>query len=262
MTRAIQIAGMRFLSAAALVVPLLAVACGSQDTSTSGGQASGDAAVAVAETGTGAGKSPPAPRTAPSAARKHLAREDLNRKDMAAARAAVKLGPAFYPGWSETEATPDNGSDCTTFNPDLSRFTITGKARSAMESEGGARIDYSVKIYANAAQARRAFKITTGPRDLRCIRDGVAGDLREAGFTLPVIEARQLHEPAVGTETIIYALYYELELSGVDERQPYPIEVFAFRTGRVVTAAFFTFIADKDAELRHVFRLAARVRGI
>jgi hypothetical protein len=253
---------MRFLSAAALAVPLLAVACGSQDTSGAGEQASGNATVTVTATGATDEASPPASRRKPANGRKHLSQEDFNRRDMAAARAAVKLGPAFYPGWSETEATPDNGSDCTTFNPDLSRFTITGKARSAMESEGGARIEYSVKIYRNTAQARRVFRLSTGPRDLRCIRDGVAGDLREAGFTLPVIEARQLHEPAVGTETIIYALYYELELPGVEERQPYPIEVFAFRTGRVVTAAFFTFIADKVAELRHVVRLAARVRGI
>lgn len=262
MSLAIQIAGMRFLSAAALVVPLLAVACGGQSASTTGEQASGISTVAVAETETGDGASAPAPRKSPAPSRKNRSREDLNRTDMAAARAAVKLGPAFYPGWSETAATPDNGSDCTTFNPDLSRFTITGKARSAMKTESGARIEYSIKIYANSAQARRVFRVSTGPRDLRCIRDGVAGDLREAGFTVPVIQARQLREPRVGTDTIIYALYYELELPDVEERQPYPIEVFVFRTGRVVGAAFFTFIADKEAELRHVYRLEARVHGI
>jgi hypothetical protein len=260
--RAIQIAGMRFLAAAALVVPLLAVACGSQDASSADKQASGKATVAVVETETGEEPAPPTAREKPPDARKLLPREDLERGDMAMARAAVTLGSGFYPGWQVTEPTPDTGSDCTTFNPDLSRFTITGKARWAMESDQAARIEFSVKIYASEAQARRVFRMSTGPRDLRCIRDGVAGGLREAGFDLPVIQARRLREPRIGAESIIYALYYELELPGVEEHQPYPIEVFAFRTGRTVGAAFFTSIAAKATELGLVYRLEARVRDI
>ncbi len=246
---------MRSLLAAAPVILLLAVACGAEGTPAGEESSQGGAAVSTGPTGNGTQS--PARRL-----RDHRPREDLNRKDMAAARAAVKVGPYFLPGWHEVEAAPDSGSDCTTFNPDLSRFTVTGKARSAMKTDSAARIDFSVKIYADRAQAAKVFELSTGRRDLRCIRDGVADDLREAGFEVPVVESRLLREPPVGAETVIYAIYYELEYPGVEERQPYPVEVYVFHTGRVVGAAFFSFIADKDSELRHARLLEARLRGV
>jgi len=96
------------------------------------------------------------------------------------------LAPTLQSPWREVEPTPDRGSQCTTFRPDLSAFTITGKARPAM-------------------------KTGTGSRHVR---------------------------------------------------QPYPVEVFVFRAGRAVGAAFFTFVADKADELRQARLVAARLRGV
>jgi hypothetical protein len=247
---------MRSLLAATLGLLLLASACGSESVpsaETDGPPSASAATTGAAETG-GEGK--------PSTGQSHRPREELNADDMSAAKAAVKLGPLFLPGWREVEPTPDTGSQCTTFNPDLSKYTITGKARSAMKSENGARIEFSVKIYANAGQAGNVFAKSTGRRDLRCIREGVAAGLREAGFGVPVVRSEILHEPPVGAETVIYAIYYELEHPSVDTRQPYPVEVYVFRTGRVVGAAFFSFIADKASELRHARVVEGRLRGV
>jgi len=188
--------------------------------------------------------------------------EDLNERDMASARAAVMLAPTLQPPWREVDPTPDRGSQCKTFRPDLSAFTLTGKARSAMKTGTGSRIEFSVKIYANAGQASEVFRLTTGPRELRCLRDGVADGLRDVGLTPHVVAADLLHEPPVASETAIYALYYVLEHPDTDVRQPYPVEVFVFRVGRAVGAAFFTFVADKADELHQARLVAARLRGV
>jgi hypothetical protein len=189
-------------------------------------------------------------------------KEDLNERDTASAKAAVMLAPTLQAPWREVDPTPDRGSRCETFRPDLSQFTITGKARSAMKTGTGSRIEFSVKIYADAEQASEVFRLTTGPRELRCIRDGVAEGLRSVGLTPRVVATDVLREPAVASETAIYVLRYELEHPETEVRQPYPVEVFVFRTGRAVGAAFFTFVADKADELRQARLVAARLRGV
>ena len=129
------------------------------------------------------------------------------------------------------------------------------------EDGSGSRIEFSVKIDADVAQASEVFRLTTGPRELRCIRDGVADGLRDAGLTPHVVAADVLHEPPVASETAMYALYYALEHPDTDVRQPYPVEVFVSRVGRAVGAAFFTFLADTD-ELHQARLVAARLRGV
>ena len=58
--------------------------------------------------------------------------ERLTPADMALA-GRVSVRPTDLPrGWQQTAVPPENGSmSCPGFDPDFSRFTITGKSRSA-----------------------------------------------------------------------------------------------------------------------------------
>lgn len=243
---------MRLQLAALLAVPFLAIACGGETMQ----GADSPSEEPTASTSVDGGEALPSDG--------RLSQEDLDDQDMIAARAAVtesvraRLGPM----WEEVAPTPDEGSDCKSFNPDLSRFTITGKARSAMMTDAGARLEFSVKIYANAGQASDVFELSTGFRDLRCIRDGVAKDLRAAGVSPRVVRADLLHEPAVGADTVIYVLEYTYEHPETNKPWRFPVEVFVFRTGRGVGAGFFSYVGQMEDELRLARIVESGLRGV
>jgi hypothetical protein len=190
-------------------------------------------------------------------------REHLVAADMAIARKAVLRPSDMQPVWERVRLSTDAGPGCLQNNPDLSRFTVTGKARSAFEG-GQSRIESRVRLFANAGQAALYFEATSNRTILRCIRDGVKEALRKAGLQPRVMYARFQKEPPIGSQTAHYVIGYELTLQD-GTRQSYPVDMLTFQVGRAVGALSFNFVPSEDGsrpcpcELEHARLVASRL---
>jgi hypothetical protein len=190
-------------------------------------------------------------------------REQFVAADVAIARKAVLRSSDMQPVWKRVRLSADEGPGCPQNNPDLSRFTVTGRARSAFEG-GQSRIETRVKLFANAGQAALFFEATSNRTVLRCIRDGVKSALRKAGLKPRVVYADFLKEPPVGSQTAHYVVGYMLTLQD-GTKQPYPVDLVTFQLGRAVGALSFNFVPSEDGsrpcpcELDHARVVASRL---
>jgi hypothetical protein len=147
--------------------------------------------------------------------------------------------------WIPLHLADDPGAGCPANDPDLSKFTVTGRAQSAFKTTGGARMESRVKLFANGGQAAMYFEATSNRTVLRCIRDGIKGWLRENGWKPRVLYARLQTEPPIGAQTAMYLIDYVLTMSD-GTRQEYPVDVRTFQVGHAVGAVSFNFIASPD----------------
>ena len=175
----------------------------------------------------------------------HAPRERLTKADTALARKAVLRFSDMRRGtWEATRPITDGGPGCPANDPDLSRFSVTGKAASAFRGNESV-IESHVTLFANAEQAALFFEATSNRAILRCIREGVKGALRKAGLQPRVVYARLEKEPPVGARTAIYVIAYVITLS--DGRLfEYPVDVITFQVGRAVGAVSFNLVPSDD----------------
>jgi len=174
--------------------------------------------------------------------------ERLTMRDTAIARAAVIRSSNLAPRWRKIAPPARSSHGCPGSKPDLSRFTITGKAQAMFKSPRVASIDSKVKIFSNAGQADEYFRLTSGQAVLDCMRDGVEGMLRDLGLSPKRLSAKLLTAPAFGEQTMIYT--FSFSIAGADgHRYEYPVDVVTFRMGRAIAACSFSFIASKSDEV-------------
>lgn len=160
-----------------------------------------------------------------------------------ARQAVLRLGD-MQGSWHEVRPSREGGPGCAANNPDLSRFTVTGEARSAFEG-GESRIESRVKLFANSGQAALFFEATSNRAGLRCIRDGVKGGLSKAGLRPRVLYARVQTEPPIGSRTANYVLGYLITLSD-GSQMLYPVDVLTFQIGRAVGTVSFDLVPSDD----------------
>lgn len=180
-----------------------------------------------------------------SGADSHAPRKHRVAADVAIARKAVLHAKDVGAGWHQVPLPTDKGRACPENDPDLSRFTITGEARSIFENGGGARTESRVRLFENGGQAALYFEATNNRTILRCIRDGVKGWLGRKGWKPRLLYARLETQPPIGSQTAIYLVDYVITLSD-GTRQEYPVELITFQVGRAVGALQFNFIFSPD----------------
>jgi hypothetical protein len=195
----------------------------------------------------------------PEPSKRRDPRELLNRRDMAIARAAVIRQSNLEPPWREVPAPMSGDKGCDRLNYELSRFTVTGKARS-MFKRRSALIESRVKVYANSGQASEVFRQTSGQPLLDCMREGVQEWLSDAGFSPDLIDEKVLTQPPIGEQTVIYTFGFWLQ----DQDRPnyrfeYPVETISFRMGRAIAALSFSYVAAKNDEVGLARVVAARL---
>lgn len=172
-------------------------------------------------------------------------REQLVVADVALARKAVLQPGDLAPPWRAFRAPEQKAPGCPANAPDLSRFTITGRASSAFKTGRGGQTYSEVTVFANAGQAALYFEATSNRTVLGCIRDGVKRNLNRSGFDPTVMYARLLRQPPVGAQTTHYVLAYAVKLPD-GTRQEYPVDVLTFRAGRAVGALAYNFVFSPD----------------
>src|SRR5919197_5926985 len=98
--------------------------------------------------------------------------------DLTIARRAVLHADDVGRIWRRVPVPVRDRNGCRENDPDLPGFTITGAARSAFQTDEGARTESEAKLFADAGHAGRYFQATNNRTVLRCIRDGIKGWLR------------------------------------------------------------------------------------
>ena len=189
--------------------------------------------------------------------------ERLTRTDNALARSAVLRGTDLPAGWKpfRTNIGQRNDTVCRAFDPDVSAFTITGKAEAGFANERGESVISVVEVFESRADAVGDFRAAARPAVVRCLREAIADDARNgsSGLKVRVLSARMTGAPRVGERAAAWRLLARIDAEGVSARMY--IDLLAFGRGRSLAALMFTGVqqplAGQAALARH---LAARMR--
>jgi hypothetical protein len=163
----------------------------------------------------------------------------LNAADSALAkRITLKAGDVGV-GWRRARV-PDSDEPlrCPGFNPDLSRFTVTGKAKTAFTQPTGASIASAVEVYESRADAVGDFKTAATPALARCMKVMLEREFGTAGVPVRVRSARVVPAPRVGDRRIAYRVIAALGLGGANLNVYF--DVVVMQKGRSIAALFFT----------------------
>ena len=184
--------------------------------------------------------------------------ERLTPADMAlAGRVAVR--PTDLPrGWLQTAVPPENGSmSCPGFDPDFSRFTITGKSRSAFSSTGGRSVVSLVEVYASRAQAVGDFRLGAQPALARCLRTTLQ-DAVPAGTNLALRVRTSRMQPLGGVGENGAAFRLVASVSSGNVSLPLYLDALVFQRGRTITALMFTSAMERVPGQLALARAVAR----
>jgi hypothetical protein len=186
--------------------------------------------------------------------------ERLRPADMALARKTTLKAADLASGWKRMPAPSEDGdSKCPAFDPDLSAFTITGKAQSVFARQGGVVFSV-VEVYPTRAQATGDFRTGTKPAFVKCLRYAFETDFaRGAGGAAKTMSSRMVLAPRVGERSVLYRLAGTLTVRGQTIR--IYMDVLAFQRGRSITALFSTGFGGPIRGQTALARLiAARMR--
>jgi hypothetical protein len=143
--------------------------------------------------------------TAALAADPRAAKEKLTAADNALAKRAVIARSWLDPGWTQTTSAGDTSEayTCSGHNPDLSAFTITGKAQSAFKHRTAAEVHSEIAVFKARAQAVADFRLGVRPGVARCLRAALLREYRK--FRDPklylTISARKTVPPRIGEQS-------------------------------------------------------------
>jgi hypothetical protein len=189
-------------------------------------------------------------------------RQRLNAADMALARKATVRASDLTPGWRRMPVGNVAGEvpRCPGYAPDFSRFTITGRSRSAFQHPAGASIVSSVEVYPSRAQAVGDYRLGTQPGLARCLRLLLDRDFAAMpGVDARIVSSRRVPAPALGERSAAYRLAAEFRANGRVIRLF--IDVIALQRGRSLAAVFYTGVYEPVADRASVARaVAARMR--
>jgi hypothetical protein len=170
-----------------------------------------------------------------------LERVQLRAADVALAQRITLKQRDVGASWRPTRIPDSTGQRliCPGFNPDFSRFTITGKANSGFTQTSGASIISSVEVYESRADAIGDFQTGAKPIVARCLKRSLEQELNAGGLVqvkIPV--ARVVAAPRVGDRRVAYRILARVEAASA--RLDLYLDVVVIQRGRSIAAFFFT----------------------
>lgn len=188
-------------------------------------------------------------------------KERLNARDNRLAAAVSLTKRDLGRRWNASRVPKSAGPACKSFSPDLSSFTITGKAHTMFADSRGSSVQSVVEVYPNKAQAEGDFLAGAKPGQAGCLREALAHAQRQAakGVRLKFESARMLAAPKVGQRAAAYRLRGSLGSNGV--AFPLFMDLLVVQRGRTLVALFFTGLERPVAtQLKLARKVAARMR--
>lgn len=131
----------------------------------------------------------------------HDERKQLRPADMKLARAAIIRGADMQSDWKLYKLSDsDDDTKCPGWDPDVSRFVITGEAESGFKHPSGARLMFGVDVFSSAAHAVGDFRAGARPQFARCMRYLFEHEIDEPGdgVSIRVVSSRVVPAPRVG----------------------------------------------------------------
>jgi hypothetical protein len=170
-----------------------------------------------------------------------LERVQLRAADVALAQRITLKQRDIGASWRPTRIPDSSGQRliCPGFNPDFSRFTITGKANSGFTQTSGASIISSVEVYESRADAIGDFQVGAKPIVASCIKRSLEREINVGGVVeVSVPFARVVAAPRVGDRRIAYRIVARLETAST--RVDLYLDVVVVQRGRSIGAFFFS----------------------
>lgn len=200
--------------------------------------------------------------TAASGRDPRLERVQLRAADVALAkRITLKQGDVGA-SWRQVRIPSSSGERlvCPGFNPDFSRFTISGKASSGFTRPNGASIVSSVEVYESRADAIGDFRVGAKPIVATCLKRWLERELNAGALVeVSVPFARVVAAPRVGERRIGYRIVARLEAAST-QLDVY-LDVVVVQRGRSIVAFFFTGPKQSlPGQAQIVSAVAARMR--
>lgn len=180
-------------------------------------------------------------------------KERLTKADMASARRALLRQSDLSSGWKRI-AIPKSSTRCPSYNPDFSRFTITGKAHTGFMGSGGAAIASSVSIYRNGRQAAAAFELGARPALLSCITAKMVRLFAASQIRASIVSRRMSTGPRLGTLSASFRLVLRLRVGS--QTSSYHVDLLTFQVRRAIGAISFQAL---DSSVRNQIGIARRV---
>jgi hypothetical protein len=163
----------------------------------------------------------------------------LNPADNALAKRIALTPRDVGVGWrSTTVPDSDDQLNCPGWSPNLSRFTITGKATRAYSQPTGASIVSAVEVYESKADAAGDFKAAATPAVARCLKLALEREFGNGAVPVRVRSAKVVPAPRVGDRRIAYRVIASLNAGGVVLNVYF--DVIVVQKGRSIVALFFT----------------------
>lgn len=163
----------------------------------------------------------------------------LNAADNALAKRIALTPRDVGVGWrSTTVPDSDDQLNCPGWSPNLSRFTITGKATRAYTQPTGASIVSAVEVYESKADAAGDFKAAATPAVARCLKLALEREFGNGAVPVRVRSAKVVPAPRVGDRRIAYRVIASLNAGGTLLNVFF--DVIVVQKGRSIVALFFT----------------------
>ena len=180
------------------------------------------------------------------------------RADMALARQMTLRATDVGAGWRRT-ATPkdeDASMNCPGFNPDFSRFTITGKAESTFQHPAGAQITSAIEVFATRGQAAGDFQLGAKPALARCLRYVLNREFAKTDLMVRIRSSRMVAAPRVGARAASYRVLAELDVGAQIVR--IHLDMLVLQRGRSIAVLMFTGVRAPVSRPVALARVVAR----
>jgi hypothetical protein len=184
----------------------------------------------------------------------------LNHADVALAKRVVVKPGDLGAGWTKKPlpAGGDETIQCPELKADFSKFTITGKARSAFAA-GATQVVSSVEVYKSRADAVGDFRAGAKPQFVACLRRDIENELGSSGLPIRITSARVVSAPRVGENRVAYRVVARVD-TGAAPANIYA-DVVAFQRGRSIAAvSFMSAYKPYARQAKVATAVAARMR--
>ena len=179
---------------------------------------------------------------AAAASNPHAERVRLTSAGQKLAHRAL-LRSSDLPDWTRVAAPPDDSSPtCPGFDPDVSAFTVTGKAAAVFVHSALAQIGSTADAFASRAQAAGDFRAGAKPALARCLRYLMQKSFRAAGSGIEatVVSARMVRAPRLGERSAAFRLVSRIRVNRLSLRAY--TDLLVIQKGRTIAALIFTGI--------------------
>jgi hypothetical protein len=184
----------------------------------------------------------------------------LTKADMALARHALVRRSDLAAGWTAVNVPLDSsGPRCRAYNPDFSRFTITGKAGSGFMHGAGSAIASGVEVYPSSAQASGDWAEGARPAFLSCFASKLARQFAKSGVAVSVASKRASRSPRLGVRSMSWHIVFRLSIQG--QSVPYYVDLYGFQVGRATGSVSFQSLGKPIPRQVALARLVASRLG-